>query len=124
MEKYITVDGKKLRMVANARVPRIYRNLFNSDLILDMQKLTEGYKAGAQGETLPIEVLTIFENVAWVFLKEGGEEVGNNPDEWLETIEGMFSIYEVLPQIIQLWKLNNKTTSNPPRTNKGNHKRT
>lgn len=124
MEKYITVDGKKLRMVANARVPRIYRNLFNSDLILDMQKLTEGYKAGAQGETLPIEVLTIFENVAWVFLKEGGEEVGNNPDEWLETIEGMFSIYEVLPQIIQLWKLNNKTTSNPPRKNKSNNQRT
>lgn len=124
MEKYITVDGKKMRMVANARVPRIYRNLFNSDLILDMQKLTEGYKAGAQGETLPIEVLTIFENVAWVFLKEGGEEVGNNPDEWLETIEGMFSIYEVLPQIIQLWKLNNKTTSNPPRKNKSNNQRT
>lgn len=113
MEKIITVDGKKLRMVANARVPRNYRMMFGTDLILDMQKLMDGYKDSIDGANLPVEVLTIFENVAWCFLKEGGEEVGNNPDEWLETIDGMFSIYEVLPQIIQLWQLNNKTTSTP-----------
>lgn len=97
-------------MVANARVPRLYRNMFGTDMMLDMEALT---KAASKGETIPPKVLTIFENVAWIFLKEGGEDVGNNPDEWLENLDGMFSVYEVLPQIVELWKLNTQTTSTP-----------
>lgn len=115
MLKIVNVDGKQMKMVANARVPRIYRNAFNRDIVIDMQQLMDGFKESQNGKSIPIECLTIFENVAWVFLKEGGEEVGNNPDEWLETLDGMFSIYEVLPQILELWRLNNVSTSTPSR---------
>lgn len=122
MEKIIKVDGKEMRMIANARVPRLYRNSFNRDLIVDMQELTKGFKeAGTSGSSIPVELLTIFENVAWIFLKEGGEEVGANPDEWLETMDSMFSIYEVLPQILELWRLNQVTTSTPSRATKSDH---
>lgn len=113
MERYINVDGKKMKMVANARAPRVYRNKFGTDLILDMQKLTEGYKKAMTGENFPVELLTIFENVAWIFLKEGGENVGDNPDEWLASVNGLFSIYEIFPEIVKLWNLNNMTTSTP-----------
>lgn len=116
MIKTITLDGKQMTMKASAKVPRIYRTTFNRDMLIDMQELIEGYNAKMQKNTnLPPEILTIFENVAWVFLKEGGEQVGNSPDEWLENLDGMFSIYEVLPEIVELWVDANKTTSTPSR---------
>ena len=60
-----------------------------------------------------LDYLEVFENVAWLFCKEGGESVGNSPEEWLDSIEGMFSIYEAMPTIIELWIDNQATTSNP-----------
>ena len=33
-------------------------------------------------------------------------------DDWLDTFD-MFSIYEILPQIFELWALNTKQTSTP-----------
>lgn len=116
MIKTITLDGKQMTMKANAKAPRMYRLTFKRDMLLDMQTLIEGYNNTiSNNASLPPEILTIFENVAWIFLKEGGEEVGNNPDEWLENLEGMFSIYEVLPEIVDLWADANKTTSSPSR---------
>lgn len=81
--------------------------------------------------------LEIFENVAWTMLKHGAEfrdvtekdadgneivkrvlmsgdmVVGRNPDEWLDSLDGVFSVYEVLPIILELWGANQKTTSIP-----------
>lgn len=111
MKKKIIVNGKEMTMVSNALVPRLYRSIFGTDLMLDMQKLTTAYNNKANKNIdIPPEALTIFENVAWCFLKQGGEDVGSNPDEWLETIE-IFSIYEVLPQIVELWNISNASTS-------------
>lgn len=116
MERTVKIDGKEMRMVANAKVPRTYRKTFNRDMLLDMESLIKGYNDKVvNGTNIPPQILTIFENIAWVFLKEGGEQVGANPDEWLDTIDGMFSIYEVLPQIVELWSESNKTTSTPSR---------
>ena len=36
----------------------------------------------------------------------------DSPEEWLEQFE-MFSIYEIMPELIDLWNLNNKTTAKP-----------
>ena len=111
MEKKITVSGKELNMKATALIPRQYRSRFGRDLIVDMKKLQDGLtKAGAGGEFEAMD-LTIFENVAWLMLKAGGEDVGNSPDEWLESIEGIFSVYEVLPQMLDLWVESCQTTS-------------
>lgn len=94
-------------------------------------------KAGATEEeqqeaSLPLMDLEIFENVAWIMLKHaaefrdieaGGETVrvlmngdmvvGHNPNEWLDMLDGMFSVYDVLPKILDLWEAGQKTTSNP-----------
>lgn len=116
MIKTINLNGKELTMKASARVPRIYRTTFNRDMLIDMQELINGYNDKVMNNVnFPPAILTIFENVAWVFLKEGGEDVGANPDEWLDSLDGMFSIYEVLPQIVELWSDSNKTTSTPSR---------
>ena len=43
--------------------------------------------------------------------KEG--KVPHDPDAWLESFDGVFSIYEIFPVILELWGLNQQTTSVP-----------
>ena len=66
-----------------------------------------------QDAELSVLDLTIFENVAWLMIRHAGEDVPDDPDEWLDTIDGVFSIYEVLPQILEMWEANLETTSVP-----------
>ena len=66
-------------------------------------------KADEEGSTLDIESLEVFENIAYIMAKHADpENVPDNPDEWLEAFN-TFSIYEVLPQLIELWGLNVET---------------
>ena len=37
--------------------------------------------------------------------------IPDSPDEWLDSLEGIFSVYEILPEILDLWGDSNKTTS-------------
>ena len=78
-----------------------------------MVQLDKSFKKAQDGDPLSAVDLTIFENVAWLFLKQGGEDVGNNPDEWLDSIKGVFSVYEVFPEMLELWQLNLQTTATP-----------
>lgn len=112
MEKIVLIGDKEMRMRATALIPRLYRHKFGRDLIADMNQLQNAFKdAGENG--FDVMDLTIFENVAWLMLKQGGEEVGNDPDEWLDSIDGVFSIYQVLPSIMELWTANLHQTSSP-----------
>ncbi len=125
MIKTAVIDGKEYRMRASALTPRLYRAFFKRDMIRDLQNLVDVYNdmlalpedASEEQKTEAnfkvLDYLEVFENVAWLFCKEGGEPVGNSPDEWLDTIDGMFSIYEALPVIIDLWLDNQVTTSSP-----------
>ena len=40
------------------------------------------------------------------------QTIPNTPEEWLEGF-AVFSIYEILPEILSLWQLNQQTTSTP-----------
>ena len=58
---------------------------------------------------LSIESLEVFENIAWTMAKHADpENVPDSPDEWLEQFN-TFSIYEVLPQLFELWGVNLET---------------
>lgn len=114
IKETITVEGKTYTIGMSALIPRIYRNKFRRDLVIDMQALSKAYKAAMEEDTpMPANILGIFEDVAWCALKHGGSDVGDSPDEWLESLDGAFSVYEVLPVIIRMWTQNNKTTSVP-----------
>ena len=56
--------------------------------------------------------LEIFEDVAFIMARQYDASIPDSVDEWLEQFE-MFSIYKVLPAILELWSLNNKTTAVP-----------
>ena len=124
MERTLNIGGAELRMRASALIPRLYRFRFGRDLIKDMAQLEKAYKKALSVKEdateeerkeaeLSILDLTIFENVAWAMAKNADPNVPNDPDEWLDSINGVFSVYEVLPQILELWTNGQKTTSIP-----------
>ena len=103
--KDIEIDGKNVKFRASATVPRLYRRFFNRDIFTDMQKLADQQeKAEKNNEKFKIEDLEMFENVAFVMAKHADPKQPDNPDEWLEQFD-TFSIYVVLPQILELWCL-------------------
>lgn len=107
MEKIIDIDGRGVRFKATAATIRKYREAFGRDLLMDFQKL-QG-EAGS-GETLTVETLTIFENLAFTMAKQADPSIPDTADEWLDEFN-MFSIYVVLPQIMELWQISNLPVS-------------
>lgn len=115
IEKKTTIDGKKVTLRSSALIPKLYRANFGRDMVADMRKLAKAYKEtqGDEEKMLDVFDLEIFERAAWIMLKHGGEDVGESPDEWLDSLDGVFSVYEALPVILELWNKNNATTSVP-----------
>lgn len=99
MEKTITVGGKEQRFKATGATMRIYRQRFQRDILKDMAELQDKYQSG---DTLTARDLECFENIAYVMAKQGDPNIPDDPDAWLDGFD-MFSIFEVLPQILELW---------------------
>lgn len=110
IKKMITVDGIEVPFKASATVPRLYRAKFRKDIFKDFAALKDSVDENDEKESgLNIESLEVFENIAWTMAKHADpENVPDNPDEWLEQFN-TFSIYEVLPQLFELWGLNLET---------------
>ena len=107
LEKTLTISGKEVRFRSSAMVPRLYRIKFKRDIFKDLAKLEKSYKdkASEDGSALEIEDLEIFENVAYIMAFHADHSIPGTIDEWLDQFE-MFSIYEVLPEILELWGTN------------------
>ena len=106
LEKIIKVDGKDVKFRSSATVPRLYRIKFGRDIFKDLAKLEKAYKGKEEdGEELQIDDLEIFENVAYVMAFHADPTIPGTIDDWLDQFE-MFSIYEVLPEILKLWGTN------------------
>ena len=56
-------------------------------------------------QSIEIDDLEIFENVAYIMAFHADPTVPKTIDEWLDQFE-MFSIYQVLPEILELWGTN------------------
>lgn len=104
--KTIDVDGKPVTFRASAAIPRLYRNRFHRDIYRDLSELQKGIDdSDAEYSSLDTFSLELFENIAWLMAKHADKTVPDSPEEWLDEF-GTFSIYEILPQIIELWGLN------------------
>ena len=110
IQKTITVDGIDVPFKASAAIPRMYRIKFCRDIYKDFAALQTSVKDGdEESSELDIESLEVFENIAYIMAKHANPaDVPENPDDWLERFN-TFSIYEVLPQLIELWRLNVET---------------
>ncbi len=106
LKKVINVGGKEVAFRSSATIPRLYRAKFKRDIFKDLSKLQNSYKDKEEvGSELQIDDLEIFENVAYIMAYHADSTIPDNIDDWLDQFE-MFSIYEVLPEILALWGTN------------------
>ena len=109
MKQNIEIDGKQVPFKASAAIPRIYRMKFHRDIYKDLRSLEKSIGDGdEESSNLDLFSLEMFENIAYVMAKHADLNIPDSPEEWLDEFN-TFSIYQVLPKLIQLWGLNVQT---------------
>lgn len=109
IKRAIEICGKNVPFRSSATIPRLYRAKFKRDIFKDLSKLEASYKGKkTKGSEFQIEDLEIFENVAYIMAYHADNSIPSTIEEWLDQFD-MFSIYEVLPQILELWGENMMT---------------
>jgi len=108
MVKKIEIDGKEVAFRASAAIPRIYRMKFQRDIYKDLAALEKAIGDSTEEvSNLDMFSLEMFENIAYIMAKHADPGIPDTPEEWLDDFN-TFSIYQVLPKIIELWGLNVK----------------
>ena len=106
LTKTVKVGDQEVTFKSSAAIPRMYRIKFKRDIFKDLTKLEKSYKEKDDGtKELEIEDLEIFENVAYIMAYHADHSIPATIEDWLDEFE-MFSIYEVLPEILELWGSN------------------
>lgn len=107
MTKKINIDGKDVMFKASAAIPRIYRLKFHRDIYKDLRDLEKAVDSSSEEQSsLDLFSLEMFENIAFIMAKHADlTAVPDSPEDWLDEFN-TFSIYQVLPEIIELWGLN------------------
>ncbi len=109
MKQNIEIDGKQVAFRASAAIPRIYRMKFHRDIYKDLRSLEKSIgDEKEEASDLDVFSLEMFENIAYIMAKHADSTIPDTPEEWLDEFN-TFSIYQVLPQLIQLWGLNVQT---------------
>lgn len=123
MDKVISIDGKDVGFRATALTPRLYRHRIGRDIIRDLNKLKQAYDKATkidknataeekQDAELSAVDLEIFENAAYIMARQYDPSIPDSPDDWLDGFK-TFSIYEILPAVLELWAINGATTAKP-----------
>lgn len=136
MERIVKIDGKEVGFRASALTPRLYRHKIGRDMVQDLNQLKRSYEKAISAQNIKKPAddasehekekyeqamkdaqlsaldLEIFENAAFIMARQYNPSIPNTPEEWLEDFS-VFSIYEVLPEILEMWQLNQQTTSIP-----------
>lgn len=122
--KKLIVDGKEVTFGASARLPRLYRQTFGRDVMLDMASLSESFERVKKAhevaefkdlpmiDQLSVLDLTIFENLAYVMAKLASPQTVPGIDEWLDQFQ-VFDIYQVFPELSELYLKNQQGMSVP-----------
>ena len=125
MEKIIKIDeGRSINFKASAFSPIMYNRLFpGRDFLRDMNTLKKSHDDGE--ETFNMSDYEHFVRIAYTFAYQGLAPTPRPTQEQKEFLEryqdawdwvdsfDTFSIYEILPEIINLWYKNEKTVAEP-----------
>ena len=123
MEKIIKIEeGRSLNFKASAFSPILYNRLFSGrDYLKDIETLNEENKK--EEKSFNMDDYELFARIAYLFAYQGlapspitteeqKEFLKKYPTvwEWIDTFN-TFSIYEILPEIMDLWYQNGKGVS-------------
>lgn len=120
-------DAVEVTFKASAALVRLYMAKMHRDLIKDFAKLQKALaktstpseddtdSVNVSVDDVSTDILMLFEDIAYVMAyhacnDEEKKSFPQNPDDWLEQFS-TFSIYEILPVIMELWHMNNATAS-------------
>ena len=110
MVKTIDIGGRPVKFKATAAVPRLYRIRYRRDIMRDMRDIDAAVKAG---DDMPVKMLQVFEDLAYTMAKHADpDNVPDSADEWLDQFD-VFDIYQVFPQLAELWADNMETLEKP-----------
>ena len=111
-------EAKKVYVAATSEAEKdaarvIYKQAtaikFHRDVYKDLAALEKAVgKNAEENSNLDLFSLEIFENIAYIMAKHADPSIPDSPEEWLDNFN-TFSIYQVLPKIIELWGLNVQT---------------
>ena len=129
MEKELLIGGRRCRLKSSAAIPRIYRQLFNSDLLVEIDEIyqysssrkrlnkeleakaaSEGMEFEPVSENLLPEHITTLENLMYVMNKYGDPEQPDDIKSWLDQFD-VFDVYNALPEVLKMWNEERKQTS-------------
>ena len=139
MVKTIEIEGKLIAFKASAFSPIQYNAIFpGHDFMKDMSMLETAEESMEKDEngdtvisvsTLPMEVYEYFVKIAYLFAYQGlaptprltqeqieFREKYPDPWEWIDTFD-TFSIYQILPEIMELWNINEKQAAKAKKSN-------
>lgn len=102
IEKRIEIDGQQVPFQASAAIPRLYRSRFHRDIFRDLVQLVKAVEGSGDLSMVDLEV---FENVAYIMAVHADHNQPDTPEEWLDQFD-TFSIYAILPQLLELWHRN------------------
>ena len=120
MRKTIVINDIECQFKSSAALPRMYRLKFGRDIFVDMSHLKKQMdlnkkmkeETGNDSSSISIESLEMFENIAFLMNKHLDPGQPNDIEEWLEQFE-TFDIYKVLPEILDMWNIENNQMSIP-----------
>ena len=114
LSKTVKIGDREVAFKSSAAIPRMYRIKFGRDIFKDLTRLEKSYKDKGEGnsDNFEIEDLEIFENVAYIMALHADPTIPKTIEEWLDQFE-MFSIDEILPEILELWGSNLFTDVKP-----------
>ena len=105
----IKIDGREVPFRASAAIPRMYRVRFRRDIFQDMRGLMQMLEKGnAEDSGMDVPSLEIFENIAFVMAKHADPNIPDDAETWLDGFS-TFSIYQIMPQLLELWGLDMET---------------
>ncbi len=107
MEKTVNIGNIEVLMKVNANTPRLYREEFGRDLIIDLKKFMS--HIDKQGRINGEFDFSTIENMAFIMQKQANG--CKTIDEFLDQFEGIDDLYEAMADIIGLWNLSKKNTS-------------
>lgn len=123
MQKILEIEeGRSLNFKASAFSPIMYNRLFpGRDFLKDMDALQDAHDN--KGDSFQMSDYEHFARIAYLFAYQGlaptprqtqeqKEFLEQYPDawEWIDSFN-TFSIYQILPEIIELWHKNEKQIS-------------
>lgn len=111
MEKTVLIEGKEVKLKSSAALPRIYRVKFGRDLFSDFYKIQRDAKKDDDQSVLPASMMEIFENIAYLMAKHADPSQPDTIEEWLEQFSNAFSVYKIMPDVMEMWTEENKQTA-------------